>query len=296
MPARKKTAPAQTTHAATTQAATTEHKTEQWWKHPRSAKVLGGLLLAALLLFGLWWTVFRPYVSSDDARIGAVLVRLAPSGGGGRVEAVNVDEGDRVTQGQVLVQLDSRQANSRLAKAEATAAHDDLNLKRMENLAAQHGVSQASLDEARAADRVAHAELALAQAALDDCEMKSPVDGMVVQRWTDPGDFLGTGQAALAVTDVDHAWVEANVQETEASLVKPGQSVSVDVDGGGTLSGKVKSVLNATAAQFSLLPSQSSSGNFIKLVQRVPVRIELDPHPKQALRVGQSVEIKIRVR
>ena len=289
MPPRKAPAAAPATPAPAPQ------KTEEWWKHPRARKVLVGLGLVVLVLFVFWWAAFRPYVKSDDARVGAVMVRLAPSGAGGRVVEVAVDEGDRVAKGQVLLRLDPRQADSRLKRAQATAVHDDLTLQRMERLAAQKGVSQASLDEARAAARVAHAELDLAQAALDDCELKSPVDGMVVQRWTDPGAFLATGQAALAVTDLDHAWVEANVQETEVGLVKPGQRVSIDVDEGGTLSGSVKGVLNATASQFSLLPSQNSSGNFIKLVQRVPIRVELDPHPKQALRVGQSVEIKIRV-
>jgi membrane fusion protein (multidrug efflux system) len=290
MPPRKAPVPPAPAHAPS------DAKTEEWWKHPRAFKVLVGVAVTAFLCLLLWWFHFRPYVSSDDARVGAVMVRLAPSGAGGRVAAVDVEEGDRVAKGQVLLRLDSRQAEARLERARATAAHDELTLKRTERLAAQHGVSQASLDEARAAAQVAHAELALAQANLDDCWLKSPVDGMVVQRWTDPGAFLATGQAALAVTDVDNAWVEANVQETEVSLVKPGQPVSIDVDEGGRLSGKVKGVLNATASQFSLLPSQNSSGNFIKLVQRVPVRVELDPHPGQSLKAGESVVIKIRVR
>jgi membrane fusion protein (multidrug efflux system) len=271
-------------------------KTERWWKHPRTFKVFAGVVLLGFVALTVWWFAFRPYVSTDDARVDATMIKLAPSGAGGRVAAVTVEEGDRVTKGQVLVRLDDRQARAELQRARAQANEADVTLKRMQNLITHHGVSQASLDGARYADQAAHAELALAQTALDDCVLKSPVDGMVVQRWTDPGDFLATGQAAVSVTDVDHAWVEANIQETEAGLVKPGQPVSIDVDEGGHLTGKVKDVLNATASQFSLLPAQNTSGNFVKLVQRIPIRITLDPHPGQTLTVGQSVEVRIRVR
>jgi len=78
--------------------------------------------------------------------------------------------------------------------------------------------------------------------------------------------------------------------------VKTGQKVTISVDEGGSLTGKVTEVRKASASTFSLIPSDNASGNFIKVVQRIPVKIELDPHQGKILRVGQSVEISIKVR
>jgi membrane fusion protein (multidrug efflux system) len=78
--------------------------------------------------------------------------------------------------------------------------------------------------------------------------------------------------------------------------VRRGQKVYISVDEGGSLTGTVIDVRNAAAAQFALIPPQNAQGNFIKLVQRIPIKVKLDPHPGRILRVGQSVEIRVRVR
>ncbi len=126
--------------------------------------------------------------------------------------------------------------------------------------------------------------------------MKSPVDGIVVEKIGVVGNLLESGQVCFIVADVDHAWVSANLQETNVGDVKPGQRVSIHVDEGGNLTGQVQEITTATASQFALLPAENASGNFIKLVQRIPVKITLDPHPDRVLRAGQSVEIKIKVK
>ena len=96
---------------------------------------------------------------------------------------------------------------------------------------------------------------------------------------------------------MDHAWVSANIEETRIAQVKPGQPVSINIDEGGSLTGKVQEITSAAASQFSLLPTENASGNFTKVVQKIPVKIALDPHPgKRILRAGQSVSIRIRVR
>lgn len=118
----------------------------------------------------------------------------------------------------------------------------------------------------------------------------------MVQKLAQTGNILETNQTAVTVVDIGHAWASANIEETSVALVRPGQRVTIYIDEGGKLTGKVLEVRKATAATFALIPSDSSAGNFIKLVQRIPVKIELDPHPGVNLRVGQSVEVKIRVR
>jgi membrane fusion protein (multidrug efflux system) len=108
--------------------------------------------------------------------------------------------------------------------------------------------------------------------------------------------MLETGQTAFAVADLEHAWVAANIEETKVGAVETGQPVRISVDENGSLAGKVSEIRRAVAAQFALIPADNGSGNFIKQVQRVAIKVALDPHPGRPLRFGQSVEIRIRVR
>ncbi|HEY1405390.1 MAG TPA: HlyD family efflux transporter periplasmic adaptor subunit, partial [Spirochaetota bacterium] len=143
---------------------------------------------------------------------------------------------------------------------------------------------------------MARAELQLAQIALEHTFLKSPTTGIVIKKYAEVGNILETNQTALTLVDIEQAWISANIEETSILNVKPGQSVIVHVDEGGTLTGKVAEVRKAAASTFSLIPSDNASGNFIKVVQRIPVKIVLDPHPGKILRVGESVEISIKVR
>jgi membrane fusion protein (multidrug efflux system) len=282
----KKAMPAPKIEAAAPQA---------WYRQPLARRA--GLAALALACLGLlYWALWiHPYVSTDDARVAATIARVAPQGQGGQVVAVDVAEGDLVKAGQTLVQLDPDVAGARLQQARARALLARRELNRTEQLAAHKGVSERQLDEARAASGAADADERLAELALRYCTLASPFDGRVVQKPVDVGNQIETGQTAVTVADLDHAWIEANVEETEAGDLEPGQDVKVWVDEGGRLHGKVLQVLGATLSSFALLPSDNSSGNFVKLVQRVPVKIALDPHPGLQLRVGQSVEIKVRV-
>jgi RND family efflux transporter MFP subunit len=266
-----------------------------WYRQPQAIKA-GKALLAAAAAGLVYWAVFvLPYVSTDDARVAATLVRVAPEGAGGRVIKINVTEGDRVKAGQALVELDPDTAQAQLQRARAKALLARKELNRAIQLAAQKGVSARQLDEARAASGEADAEERLAELALQRCTLRSPFDGMVLQKPAEEGNQIETGQTAVTVADLDHAWVAANVEETSTGLLKPGQKVRIGIDEGGSLSGSLLEVRDATLSTFSLVPSENSSGNFVKLVQRVPVKVALDPHPGRDLRVGQSVDIRIRV-
>ena len=267
-----------------------------WWRAPR-AKMAGiGIGIATFIGFILWLYFFHPYVSTDDARVDADIIRVANQGASQRIDAVYVQEGDRVEKGKLLVELDRRVAEAQLDRARARARLTAMDLNRAESLAAQSGMSRQQLDRIRSEAQTAAADLRLAEIALDNTYLKSPVSGVVVQKLAKVGNILETNQAAITVVDIEHAWVSANVEETEVALVKPGQRVTISVDEGGTLTGKVIEVRKAAAAQFALIPSDNAAGNFTKLVQRIPIKITLGPHPGRILRVGQSVEIKIRVR
>jgi RND family efflux transporter MFP subunit len=275
---------------------TKEPRVLPWW-HTRLAKNTGWAFLI-LLTAGLvvWFFAFRPYVSTDDARVAEDLIRIAPDGVGGKVLNINVTEGDRVTQGQVLAELEHTVYQSQLQKAQARAILAQTDLTRASGLYRQSALSTRDYQSAQAAAQASQADLQLAQNALDHTYLKSPVNGLVVEKIAVVGNLLEPAQVALVVADVDHAWIAANIQETSVGDVKIGQTVDVHIDEGGNLTGKVLEVNDATASQFALLPAENASGNFIKLVQRVPIKVALDPHPDRILKDGQSVEIKIKVK
>jgi len=266
-----------------------------WWKTPLSQKV--SIALGVLAVLGSAWWLFEihPYVSTDDARIAGTLVRFAPEGVSGRVIKVNVEEGTRVSKGQTLVELDHRVPEAQWQRAQAAERLATLEQHRLSQLVAQRAAPQRELDTAQAKLDSAEAELKLAQVNLDNTYLKSTMDGIVAQKTVEEGNILEPGQSALALLDLDGVWVSANVEETEIGRVRAGQKVAITVDEGGRLTGKVSEVRQASASTFALIPAENTSGNFTKLVQRIPIKILLDPHSGRDLRVGQSVEIRIRV-
>jgi multidrug resistance efflux pump len=142
-------------------------------------------------------------------------------------------------------------------------------------------------------DRQGFKEIPLGRAGIE-----SPVNGYVAAVWTYPGALLGAGSPLVTVYDNSDTWVNANISETELHRIEPGQEVEISVDslGGLKLEGKVIGISAATAATFSLLPQNNTTGNFIKVVQVVPVKISIDNPGNHVLVPGTSVEVKIKVR
>lgn len=267
-----------------------------WWR--TKASVITFRIVAVIIFIALiiWFFAIRPYVRTDDARVAADIIRIANRGASCQIEKVNVAEGDIVSMGMVAVELDHRSAEAYYKKAQARAIFTKAELRRMESLASQNGVSQQQLDKAKSESLSAEGDLQLAELALEYTSLKSPVNGVVVQKIAAVGNILETNQTAVTIIDMDNAWISANIEETSVSEVKAGQKVNIYIDEGGALTGKVMEVRKATASTFALIPSDNASGNFIKLVQRIPVKIAIDPHPGIPLRVGQSVEIKIHIK
>ncbi len=149
-------------------------------------------------------------------------------------------------------------------------------------------------------EKQANAALAAQQAALDLARINlgytritAPVDGMVGQRQVQAGQYLSVGTQVISIVPLPHVWVIANYLETQMTRIRVGQPARVTVDTfpGVVLSGHVDSWSPASGAQFSLLPPDNATGNFTKVVQRIPVKIVLDPDPKidDLLRPGMSV-------
>jgi len=267
----------------------------KWWKTKRTQRVGMGLLALSIVGFFVWLFVFHPYVSTDDSRVAMTLVKVAPSSVGGRIEKVNVTEGSKVKAGDILVEIDHRipQANFDRAKSKFELAERELS--RMERLTKEGSATPQSLDQARATAAAAKTELASAEVALENTYLKSPFDGVVVQKVAEVGNLLEPGQTAVVVADEAHAWIAANIEETAVGLIQLGQAVHIQVDEGGELEGKVSEIRASVASQFALIPSDSGVGNFTKVVQRVPIKVAISDRKGINLRAGQSVEIKVRV-
>lgn len=186
---------------------------------------------------------------------------------------------------------DARHAvsDARAARGQAEAA---LQAAR-EALGAADGGKLDQLPEYRAAlAAVEKARLDLAHA-----EVRAPVDGIVGNHDLQAGEYLALGQAALPLVATGHMWVEANFKETDLERLRVGQPASVEVDGypGRRWQARVASISPASGAEFSVLPPQNASGNWVKVVQRIPVRLEFEAVPGDAppLRAGMSAEVDV---
>jgi len=214
---------------------------------------------------------------------------------------------------------------------QAQVESDQANFDRFANLVRSGGVTRAEYDNAKyqlAADKqaldalkmaaqvqlaklgsadvdvhtmsdylMAKAKLAEAQRELDHTVIYAPFDGIVTQVDTvQRGMYLAASTAAFGIISTEHVWVEANPKETELTWVKPGDPVDVTVDTypDRTWKGEVESIAPNSGSEFSVLPAQNTSGNWVKVVQRIPVRIRVDRKPGDPdLRAGMSVEADI---
>lgn len=151
--------------------------------------------------------------------------------------------------------------------------------------------------EQRAGDLAsARAAVARARVNLDYATVVAPFDGFVVRRWLYPAATVSPGTPVLTLLDPATLYISANVKETEVGDVHVGNRVDISVDAypGLTLRGRVEQILRATNSQFSLIPAQGASGTFIKVTQRVPIRVAIDGSTDHPLSPGLSVELKIR--
>jgi len=188
-----------------------------------------------------------------------------------------------------------------LAKAQAKSTAAEVEVARNEAKAAvaQVGLDEANVETARAQVHQAETRLEQAQLQLSYTRIVAPRDGRVTRRTVEEGAYVQTGQALLALVP-DDLWVVANFKETQLERMRPGQPVLLRVDAypHHQFMGKVDSLQAGSGALFSLLPPENAVGNYVKVVQRVPVKIIFDPPAdlsQFSLAPGLSVEPKVRV-
>src|SRR5262249_28632876 len=146
--------------------------------------------------------------------------------------------------------------------------------------------------------------LAQAQAAVDRAtleieytKVRAEISGAIAKRMVEPGQLVSPERALMAIVDLADTWVVANLKETQLADVRPGQPVDIEVDSfDGVLTGHVDSIAPGTGSRFSLLPPENATGNFIKVTQRVPVKIKIDNRGGRVLRPGMSADVVVHTR
>jgi membrane fusion protein, multidrug efflux system len=190
-----------------------------------------------------------------------------------------------------------RQMESQVTEAQARIGEAQGRLASAQAAPHQVAVSQAQADLASA--EVEQARAALEQAAIDlsSTQISAPTSGRVTRRSIEAGTYVHVGQALMAIVPRD-VWVVANFMETQLADMRPGQPVEISVDAypGTRFQGRVDSIQAGTGARFSLLPPENATGNFVKVVQRIPVKIVFDPSPDQPLSPGMSVVPVVKVK
>jgi membrane fusion protein (multidrug efflux system) len=195
-------------------------------------------------------------------------------------------------------QVAEAEAGIRVAESKLTQARAGAEQAHAELQTAETGPQQVNATKARAAAAAAHvqqarANLAQAELNLQYAVLKAPASGIASRKGVNPGQVVQVGQPLLALVGIDDVWVTANFKETQLKDIRAGQRATITVDalGGRVFKGKVDSIAGATGARFSLLPPENATGNFVKIVQRVPVKIVLDAgqDPDHLLRPGMSV-------
>jgi membrane fusion protein, multidrug efflux system len=205
--------------------------------------------------------------------------------------ALKADE-QKFAQAQRSVEIAKAQleaARARVQQAQAGVASAKADTKQVAMKQADAAAKIAKVQQARAA-------VEAAQLNLEYATVTAPVDGVVTHKQVEIGQVVQSGQGLLVVVPLHDVWVTANFKETQLKKMKAGQKAEVRVDTyGKTFSGHVDSISGATGAVLSLLPPENATGNYVKVVQRIPVKIVLDPIPqdKAVLRPGMNVEATV---
>jgi membrane fusion protein (multidrug efflux system) len=273
-------------------------------------------IAGAAALIGAAWFVRQQltYEGTDDAYVQAHVLMLAPRVAG-TVAKVLVDENQAVKEGQLLVQFEGQdyataqsQAQADTASLQAELSQAQADFDRAKKLLADGVVTQQQYDQAQAranslAQRLHAAQFKAKQAQLNlgYTQLLAPTDGFIAKRAVEPGMVVPAGQPLLGFVGSQERWVTANFKETQLAKIKPGQEAEVEVDAvpGRTFKGQVESISAGTGSTFTLLPPDNASGNFTKVVQRVPVRIklpDLSADDIARLQAGLSAVVSVRVR
>ena len=272
---------------------------QKYWRIAAAVTFVTVLLLG----YGLWY-IFS-HETTDDAFIEGDVTVISPKVSG-HIDKVYISDNQIVKAQDPLCDIDGRDyqasfnlANAELAAAVAEAQQAGQDVQRYQKLLVRKDIAQQQYDKAllrwnmgKAQVEAARARQAQARLNLSYTKIVAPDNGTVAKKSVESGMFVEQGQALMAIVLPDR-WVIANLKETQMTHIHPGLKVTIRVDAypGVVFHGHVDSIQQGTGARFSLLPAENATGNYIKVVQRVPVKIVFDGplDPQRPLELGMSV-------
>ena len=267
--------------------------------------------IAILLIYGayVYWRSLQDYVSTDDAYVGAHVVSIAAQVSG-PVAQVLVHNNRPVHAHQRLFEIDPHPyqiavlaARASVQQRQALLANAEAISGRTQRMAVHHFLSsqasetaQATVKADRAALAAARAALARARLNLSHCLVRAPTNGYLSNMRLRPGAYIQAGTPLFALIASREYWVTANFKETSLSRVVVGDRAHIHIDmyPNQRFRGRVVGISGGSGTAFSLLPPENATGNWVKVTQRVPVRILiLNPNPRWPLRIGTSANATV---
>jgi len=271
----------------------------------RAFLIFGVLLLMGLSIGFFVYLHARHYESTDDAFIEAHVIPISARVSG-LVLAVHVNDNQFVKKGDLLIEIDPadygvkrNEQRAKLAAAEAEAKRSALDVARYQELYQKDEITRQQLDNALAQAAAEMADVEQSRAVVKQAELnfsytqiRAPQDGRITRKSVEAGSYVQVGQTLLSVVPPD-VWVTANFKETQLTHMHPGQAVRIHADAypHHDFHGHIDSIQSGTGARFSLLPAENATGNYVKVVQRVPVKILIEDNndPQFLLAPGMSV-------
>lgn len=265
-----------------------------------------------LVSYSLYWFFYGSrYISTNNAYVDAEISEVH-SLTTGTIARIFVTNTQHVKQGELLAELDDsdakialKQAEASYLKAKAEADRAELNFKRRKSLANTNLISAEELSDTESEYLIAQAAFQEANASKESAELNyqrtkilAPISGVVAQNEVKLGQRVSSGSKIVWLVPLDNVHINANFKENELKHIKPGQKVTLFSDKYGSgikFHGTVQGFSGGTGAVFSLIPAQNATGNWVKVVQRLPVRIAVNPEEikKKPLEVGLSMTVKI---
>jgi len=279
---------------------------------PKRKKKFMTIIGGGILVLGIiYWLYARNYADTDDAYVNANVVQVAPQVTG-KLLHLNVINNQFVKKGDLLFELDPEpfivavnKAKAEIGINEAKYINAKITAERVLMLIKFKAVSKQAADDAAANLQATEASVAFAKAALAQDELNlrytrvfAANNGWVTNLTLREGNVVNENQPLFALVTDEQYWVDANFKETEMERIKPGQSAKIVVDlyPGHTFHGIVDSISSGSGAAFSLLPPQNATGNWVKITQRVPVKVIIkDPDSHYPLRIGTSATVTIKL-
>jgi membrane fusion protein, multidrug efflux system len=300
-------------------------------KRKLGSLIIGLVLILAVLGAGAWWYInHSAYVTTDDAYIDAYKVTVS-SQVPGRIVELYIDEGDQVQKGELLAKLDSSDYVARIRQTEMSLKEAELGIQLAEVKLEQAQINydrakeqyeakiipkekyqntEKTFQAAKVGLMMANAKIPVIQSTLNTLRISlshtniyAPMDGVAAKRWVLPGDVVSPGQGIFTVFGTENIWVTTMLPETELHKIHIGDTAEIQVDAfpDATFKGVFYEFGNSTASQFSLIPPDNASGNFTKVSQRIPLKLNIfktngKPDGEVDLLPGMSVEVKVKIK